>query len=124
MKKQNKYRAKKWNGFDSKHEAARAEELRLRERAGEIKDLRTQVRYNLLPAQWEEIPRIGKRGQPIKPRRRCIERACDYVADFVYSLPSGELIVEDAKSPATRTPEYRIKRKLMLYVHHIRVREV
>lgn len=120
----NKFHARKWQGYDSKHEAARAEELRRKEVAGEIKDLRTQVPYELIPSQWEETPRIGKRGQPLKPRRHCLERACVYKADFVYSLPSGELIVEDAKSPATRTPEYRIKRKLMLYIHNIRIREV
>lgn len=120
----NKYHARKWGGYDSKREARRAQELRLLEKAGRISDLREQVKYELIPAQWAEEPRIGKRGQPLKPRRRCIERACDYIADFVYRLPSGELIVEDAKSPATRTPEYIIKRKLMLYVHGIKIVEV
>lgn len=39
----NKYHAKRWNGYDSKHEAARAAELRRKERAGEITNLREQV---------------------------------------------------------------------------------
>ena len=124
-RRNNKYHAQKWGGYDSKKEARRAQELRLLQQAEQISDLREQVAYELIPAQYVEEPRYGKRGQPLMPRRRCVERACVYVADFVYNkLPSGELIVEDTKSPATRTPEYIIKRKLMLYVHHIQIREV
>ena len=46
-----------------------------------------------------------------------------YVADFVYSdVRSGETVVEDAKGMHTR--DYIIKRKLMRYVHGIKIREV
>lgn len=90
---------------------------------GKIANLRTQVRCVLIPAQWTTEPRTGKRGQPLKPRRRCAERSCVYVADFVYTL-NGTTVVEDAKSPAMRTPEYVIKRKLMLYIHGIHIKEV
>lgn len=119
----NKFNAQKWAGYDSRKEARRANELRALETAGIIHDLKEQVPYELIPAQWQETPRFGKNGQALKPKRKCLERACVYKADFVYEK-DGETIVEDVKSPITRTPDYRIKRKLMLYIHHIRIREV
>jgi hypothetical protein len=49
---------------------------------------------------------------------------CTYVADFVYrDRDSGELVVEDFKSIATKTPVYRLKKKLMLAVHGISIKE-
>jgi Protein of unknown function (DUF1064) len=50
------------------------------------------------------------------------ERAVEYRADFVYRDKVGELVVEDAKG--VRTKDYVIRRKLMLSVHGIRIREV
>ena len=52
---------------------------------------------------------------------KTIERQCVYIADFVYTK-DNKLIVEDTKG--FRTPEYRIKRKLMLYIHNIRITEI
>ena len=96
--------------FDSKREAMRWRELALLQRSGEIADLRRQVKFILVPAQVDENGKIA-------------ERAVSYVADFVYSdMHSGETVVEDAKGMHTR--EYIIKRKLMRYVHGIRIREV
>lgn len=96
--------------FDSKHEAMRWRELALLQRAGEITDLQRQVKYILVPAQKDESGKIA-------------ERAVSYVADFVYrDARSGEVVVEDAKGMHTR--EYIIKRKLVLYVHGIKIREV
>ena len=51
-----------------------------------------------------------------------IERACTYIADFVYFDEKGNLVVEDTKG--MRTDTYIIKRKLMLHVHGIRIHEV
>ena len=115
-----KYNAVRVGKNASKKEARRAAQLHLLEDAGLIFDLREQVRFELIPAQWEDVPRYGKKGQPLKPGRKCIERACDYVADFVY-IEDGKEIVEDSKG--MRTPDYKIKRKLMLYIHGIRIRE-
>lgn len=116
-----KYHAVKWHGYDSKKEARRAEQLKALQEAGEITELREQVPYVLIPAQWEERERYGKRGQKLKPGRKCLERPCVYVADFVYRK-NGQEIVEDTKG--VKTPEYIIKRKLMLYIHGIKIREV
>ena len=111
--------------FDSKKEAKRYKELKLMESAGEIKDLKMQVRYILIPSQREESTEIYKKGknkgQP-KPGK-LIERECDYIADFVYTRVSdGKTIVEDTKG--MRTTDYIIKRKMMLYFHGIKISEV
>lgn len=106
-----KYRSKKTTidgiTFDSKKEANRYLELKLLERAGEISHLTRQVKYELIPSQRVD----GK----------LVERSCSYIADFVY-LENGETVVEDTKG--YKTPDYIIKRKLMLQVHGIRIREV
>lgn len=102
-------------------EERRRRELEILERCGKIRNLRCQVPYELIPVQ-REPPTIGKRGG-IKPGK-CIERSCEYVADFVYEERSGDgwiEIVEDAKG--FRTPDYKIKRKLMLFLKGIRIRE-
>lgn len=103
--------------FDSAKEARRFGELSLLQRAGEISDLRTQVKYVLIPAQREPDV-IGKRGG-VTPGK-LLERECAYVADFVYKQDGVE-VVEDAKG--MRTKDYIIKRKMMLWVHGIRIRE-
>ena len=107
--------------FDSIRERDRYAQLKLMERAGHIKDLQLQVKFVLIPTQYEEIPRYGKRGQPLKPGRRVIEKETAYYADFVYKV-GDETVVEDTKGH--RTDEYKIKRKLMLYVHGIKIQEV
>lgn len=113
--KKNKYRNKKATvdgiRFDSIKEARRYSELKMMEKAGEISGLELQKKFVLLPSQYSEIG--GK--------RKCIERECAYIADFVY-YQDGKMVVEDAKG--FKTPEYIIKRKLMLFIHGIRVQEV
>jgi hypothetical protein len=110
----NKYGAKKCQldniTFDSIAEARRWQELRYLTRAGIIKDVRRQVPFVLIPAQKDETGRV-------------IERAVVYRADFVYT-EDGKTVVEDVKSEATKTREYIIKRKLMLYMCGIRIKEV
>lgn len=106
--------------FDSKKEASRYRELLLLERAGKIGNLRRQVKYVLIPAQYENPDSPTKSG-----RGKCLERECSYVADFVYDVPTEpEMIeiVEDTKG--FRTEAYKIKRKMMLFIHGIRIREV
>ena len=103
----------------SKKEHCRAARLRLMERAGLISDLREQVPYELIPAQY------GECGKDFRGRtaRVLLERPCRYIADFVYTdRATGQTVVEDTKG--VRTKEYIIKRKLMLHVHGIRIKEV
>lgn len=100
--------------FDSAKEARRYSELKLLERAGEISDLELQKEYELIPNQRGADGKI-------------IERAVKYKADFVYK-ERGETVVEDVKGyRATNSVPYAkfvIKRKLMLYVHGIRIKEI
>jgi hypothetical protein len=106
---------------DSAREADRYAELLLLQRAVRISDLRLQVKYVLIPAQYEYYERYGKNGKRLKDGKRCIEKECAYIADFVYK-EDGKDVVEDVKG--MRTKEYLIKRKLMLWVHGIRIKEV
>ena len=99
--------------FDSKKEYNRYCELKLLERAGEIAELKRQVKFTLIPAQYAN----GK----------CIERAVSYIADFAYfDYGSNELIVEDVKGykQGQAYALFTIKRKMMLYMHGITVREI
>lgn len=104
--------------FDSRKEYQRYCELRMLERAGYISNLQRQVKYELIPAQ-REPDIIGKRGGVKKGK--LLEKECSYYADFVY-MQGSTLVVEDAKG--CKTKEYIIKRKLMLYIHGIRIKEV
>jgi hypothetical protein len=94
--------------FDSKAEHKRWVYLAMLEKAGEIKDLRMQVPFELIPAQ------VTPDGLKV--------RGMSYVADFTYLDKNGALIVEDPKG--AETPIWRIKKKLMLQVHGIWVKEI
>lgn len=108
-KKKSKYHSEKCNGYDSKKEYYRAQQLKLLLKASLISDLREQVVFLLIPSQ------INNEGIEEKPVR--------YKADFVYiDNATGQTIVEDTKG--FRTPEYIIKRKLMLLVHGITIKEI
>lgn len=108
--------------FDSKHEAYRYCELDLLLKAGKIKDLELQKEFELIPAQYEFVENgVDRKGQP-KRKKVCVERAVRYKADFCYYTEDGTYIVEDVKG--FRTKDYAIKRKLMLLVHGIKIREV
>ncbi len=107
--------------FDSRKEARRYSELLLLQKAGAISELQLQVPFELIPAQYETIERYGKNGQRLKDGKRCIEKAVIYRADFVYT-ENGKTVVEDTKG--FKTKNYILKRKLMLYIHGIRIKEV
>lgn len=108
--------------FDSRKEYLRWCELCLLEKAGQIADLQRQVKYELIPAQYEEYERYSeKTGKRLKNGLRCVEKECSYIADFVYRQ-DGQTVVEDTKG--YKTEAYIIKRKLMLYIHGIRVHEI
>lgn len=93
--------------FDSRREAQRYHELRLMERAGIIQNLQRQVKFELIPS--------------LRYDGKIVERPVHYIADFVYE-ENGQRVVEDAKG--CRTKDYILKRKMMLYLCGIRIREV
>ncbi|WP_321943013.1 DUF1064 domain-containing protein [Paraburkholderia tropica] len=98
--------------FDSLKERSRWFENVQRQARGEISDLRLQVTFELVPRKQRDDGTW--------------ERALKYVADSVYvEVETGKQVVEDVKSPATRkNPAYVLKRKLMLAVHDITIREI
>ena len=122
MAKANKYKNRKITRdgmeFDSLKEYKRFVDLSLLQRAGKIENLQRQVKFVLIPAQYEPDI-IGKRGG--RKRGKLLERGCSYVADFVYTQ-DGKQVVEDTKG--FKTKDYIIKRKLMLWVHGIRINEI
>ena len=110
MSRKNKYN-NVGHGSSTK-ERNRGAVLELMQKQGLISGLQKQVVYNLIPAQYGVVD--GK--------KKCLERACTYRADFVYfDERTKELVVEDSKG--FRTKDYIIKRKLMLHVHGIRIKE-
>ena len=108
-----KYNNVKIDGYDSKKEYRRAKELKLLEKKGIITGLQEQVKYELISPQYRfyEVQGVRK----MLRKKKLIERGVYYIADFVYYR-------EDTKG--VRTKEYIIKRKLMLYVHGIKIKEV
>lgn len=90
--------------FDSKLEFRRWRELKLLERAEVITELKRQVRIPLIPQ--------SKYGREIA-----------YVADFSYR-EDGKLVIEDTKSEATKTPLYRLKKRLVAEKYGIEIKEV
>ena len=129
--------------FDSKKEYRRWQELMLLERAGKISNLKRQVKYELIPTQREESTEVYKAGpqKGLPKPGAIIEKGCTYIADFTYEVPyrkfsgnDGELIFADGwETVVEDTKGYKrgaaydlfvIKRKLMLMVHGIRVKEV
>lgn len=110
----NKYKNRKitnkYGTFDSKKEYERFLILQDMEKRGEITDLKRQVPFELIPSQ--------------RIQGKVVERAVTYKADYTY-YKGNEYIVEDVKSAMTKKlPEYILKRKMMLYLKGIRIREV
>lgn len=107
IKKQNKYHAKKVTvdgiTYDSELEYQRYCELKLLEKAGEIKNLQYHKRYVLIEK--------NENGREIA-----------YEADFVYEK-DGNIIVEDTKSEPTKTRLYALKKRLMLEKYGLNIVE-
>ena len=114
--------------FDSQLEFARFVFLSNRQKEGEISGLRRQVEYLLIPAQYgTEIRHLKTKDKEV---RVLLERPCSYIADFVYER-NGKTIVEDCKGEdkkykgkrfSTETAAFKIKKKLMLYIHNIQIK--
>lgn len=92
--------------FDSKKELSRWNQLKMLEAAGHISELKRQVPFEIVPA----VILDGKKQRPV-----------NYIADFTYIEELGYITVEDSKG--FKTPEYKIKRKLMKHVYGIEIKE-
>lgn len=110
--------------FDSKLEASRWLWLKGLEKQGKISGLQRQVKFELIPKQVEESTEVYKRGakKGLHKPGKVIEKSVSYIADFVYTDQNGNVVVEDTKG--VKTPDYIIKRKLMLNLGGIRIKEV
>ncbi len=97
--------------FHSKKEAKRYGELKLLEKAGEVRELQLQPVFPLM------VPGRGHGG----PYERVY--LGNYIADFRYRLgPKGLLVVEDVKG--FKTPLYRWKKKHVEAQYGISITEI
>lgn len=126
--KKNKYRAKKveYDGiqFDSQKEVLRYKELRFLCDEGIISNLRRQVKYILIPTQREPAEIDPRGGVKLG---KLLEEECIYYADFVYTVnETGETVVEDVKGykKGEAYKHFAMKRKLMLFVYGIQIKEI
>ncbi len=105
MGRYSKYNAKKTvvDGieFDSIRESERYRELKLLEKAKEIRNLELQPRFLLQ--------------QKFKDKQGNTHRKIEYVADFMYIDKCGKTIVEDVKGVLTDV--YKIKKKMFLKIY-------
>ena len=110
---------------DSRKEALRWTQLLILERAGLISCLKRQVEFILIPDQREPSTEVYQKGEKkgMPKKGKLLERKVVYVADFVYyDNRTNEKVVEDTKG--VKTKDYIIKRKLMLYIHNIKIKEI
>jgi len=90
--------------FDSQKEADRYRDLLLLERAGLITRIELQPRYDLVVNGYK----LGF-----------------YRGDFCYEeVATRTTVLEDVKSPVTKTPVYQLKKKLVKAIYGIEIREV
>lgn len=96
--------------FDSNHEKDQYLIYKYQKKAGQILDFKMQVKFILIDTQKDPIT------------KKVLERRMSFYADFVVDELDGSKTVIDAKG--WKTEVYKIKKKLMLYFHGIRIKEV
>lgn len=84
--------------FDSKAEARYYQELKLLQRAGEVKEIELQPRFLLQPS-------FKKDGKTV--------RAIHYVADFRVTYKEGTVEIIDVKGMETK--DFKLKKKMFDY---------
>jgi len=110
--------------FDSRKEAKFYLFLREEQKNGEISDLKLQVPFELIPAIYEEqVIHLKTKDKVVT---KCVQKAVYYIADFVYTeTATGNQVVVDVKGgTATKTPEYKLKKKMMRALKGIDIVEV
>lgn len=118
MNRLNKYKAQVThiNGrrFASQREAKRYVDLSMLERAGEIRDLKLQPKFQLTV-----------NGEPVRIRSKRYPngRKVTYIADFSYIETNSDLfVIEDAKG--MDTPLSKLKRALVEAIYGVEVQLV
>ena len=87
--------------------------MQILKRAGLIRNLERQPEFLILVSTL-----YGTSPRPLV-------RVGRYRADFRYvDTDTGQLVIEDAKSPATRTTAYRLRKRLVEAIHGVTIREV
>ena len=108
--------------FDSKKEMQRYIVLKKAEEAGLISNLKTQVRYELIPAVKETYIKHLKTKD--KECERTLQLPITYTCDFQYTK-NGELVIEDVKaSPKMLPKEFTLKEKLLFWRYGIKIRKI
>lgn len=104
--------------FHSAKEAKRYGELKLLEKAGEIKDLELQPRFELLASspEYQQIS-VGEYIADFRYRERMV-----WLAGTEHETVSWKEVIEDVKG--MRTPVYRLKKKIAEACHGIMISEV
>lgn len=114
----NKYKNRKSTAdgitFDSKKERDRYIQLKSLERAGEIKNLELQPKFKLI---------VNGKPLLIKSEGYPKGRQATYTADFRY-IENGIEVVEDVKSPATKTYVYKLKKAFVEAIYNVVIIEV
>lgn len=107
----------KYGKFDSKTEYNRFLCLKNMENKGIISDLKTQVRFEIIPKL------IRKQIVHLKTKDKVIDKveemAAHYTCDFTYIDHEGKFIVEEIKSKGTKLArDYPLRRKLIKSLLH------
>lgn len=107
--------------FDSQRESEYYVIFREAQKRGEIVNLRMQVKYELIPAIYETYVKHLKTKDKIA--QRCVQKAVNYLADFVYEdSDTGIQHVVDIKGgQATATKDFKLKQKMLRYFHNINI---
>lgn len=112
--------------FDSAKEARRYQELRLRQKAGDVRRLRCQPRYALCALVVDGADVRNVNAGEIANRRFPI---AEYVADFEYDESdrgyggvTWRVVVEDVKG--VKTAAYKLKKRLFEAQYGITIREL
>ena len=111
--------------FDSTKEARRYSELRLLEKAGQIRDLETQPKFPIDVVQlWQD----GQWCYSWKLHHDVPNEIIPcgvFTADFRYfDVQFGKVIIEDVKSGPTKTTAYRLRKRLVEAIHGVTISEV
>jgi hypothetical protein len=98
--------------FDSRKEARRYERLKFLLMVGVIRDLEMQPEFPITVLElWRDDGQLVHCGR--------------FTADFRYvETASGEVVIEDTKSPPTRNTAYRLRKRLVEAIHGVTIREV